>query len=182
MNRFYKKTTLYLLLFSTLVMAIVMYVSGAPLKTIETASGILNLEFANTQQKVNNIISVWKNASTTNVDVIAAAKKNTYFDFLFLLYYAFFLYSCCKQLALSLAAKKKFALWLNDAAGLALLAGILDFAENIGMLISLAERGSDNIAFATAAISISKWLLVVTVLLSIITALAAKIFMQRRTG
>jgi hypothetical protein len=182
MNRFHKKSTLYLLLLATVIMAIVMSISGAPLKTRETPSGIINLEFANTQQKVISILSAWENASTADVDVIAAAKKNTYFDFLFLLYYAFFLYSCCKQLALSLASKKNFSKWLNYFANLALLAGVLDFLENIGMLISLAEIGSDTIAFTTAAISISKWMLVVTVLVAIITGLATRILIQKKNG
>jgi hypothetical protein len=160
-------------------MIVIMSITGKPLKTEATPSGILNLELANSHTKVQRILLAWNNASTPGYDIIAAAKSNTYFDFLFLLSYAFFLFSCCKQLSQVLQQKKIMAALLQYVAWAALLLGFLDILENIGMLQSLAGNGSQNVALFTSTISIIKWLLVLTVLALMLVGLVAK-WMQSR--
>jgi hypothetical protein len=80
-----------------LVMIIVMAKTGAVLKTPEASMGILNLEFAYNTSKITPILFSWE--SINSVDIITAAKNNTYWDFVFLLFYALFLLYSCKKIA-----------------------------------------------------------------------------------
>jgi hypothetical protein len=161
-------------------MMVIMAKTGGPLKTAATTSGILNLEFANTKQKVEDVLTAWKLASHTRLDVIASAKLNTGFDFIFLIFYSFFLYCCCKQLSLLLPPKNVMAAWLSKAAPAALLAGILDLIENFGMLRSLSGNVSETVAQATSLAAIIKWLLVVFIVMSIIAGLMVKIMANKK--
>ncbi len=182
MQLFHKKSTFYFLLAGTFVMIVIMFITGKPLNTATTPHGILNLEFADSKQKVDSILSAWENASTAEKDIIKAAKINTWLDFLFLLFYGLFLYSCCIRLSQALHQHKIISRLLHYFAFAALVVGLLDVLENIGMLTSLAGKGSDSIAKITSTISVVKWLLVFSVILSIIAGLAAKYFFKRKTS
>jgi len=174
MNLFHKRSTLYFLLSGTITMIFIMIITGRPLTTANTPSGIINLELACTHTKVQVVLSSWNN------DIIAAAKINTYFDFLFLVFYALFLYSCCIQLAKVLPQEKSISKWLNKFAIASVIAGFLDILENTGMLISLAGNGSERIALFTATFSLIKWLLVIFVLLLIIVGFMVKLNSSRK--
>lgn len=176
MNLFHKRSTLYFLLSGTVTMIFIMIITGRPLTTEATPSGIINLELAYTHTKVQAVLSAWNN------DIIAAAKTNTYFDFLFLVFYAFFLYSCCIQLAKILPPEKSISKWLNNFAIASLIAGLLDIFENIGMLMSLAGNGSERVSLFTATLSLIKWLLVIFVLLLIIAGFVVKLKTSRKQG
>ena len=69
--------------------------TGAVLKTPEASMGILNLEFAYNTSKITPILFSWE--SINSVDIITAAKNNTYWDFVFLFFYALFLLYSCKK-------------------------------------------------------------------------------------
>ncbi len=141
----------------TLVMLLVMAKTGAPLKTVATPHGIIDLEFACNQQKLAVVMNAWKeNGSTNN---ILTAKINTQLDFIFLLYYALFFNLACKKIAALFSGN--FANWgLIIAAG-AIGAGLFDILENIGMLLSLLGNINSSIPMATFIFSITKWLLVI---------------------
>jgi hypothetical protein len=180
MQLFLKRSTFYFLLCGTLIMMGIMAKTGSPLTTAATPSGILNLEFANTKAKVDSTLTAWTKASSKEKDINAAAKINTGFDFVFLLFYSFFLYSCCRQLAVMLPAQNSLAKWLSYFSAAALAAGFLDVFENFGMLRSLSGHSSNSIAFATSVISLIKWLLVILVLLSLIAGMIVKILMNKK--
>jgi hypothetical protein len=147
-----KKLLLPFLFFGTMIMIFVMGKTSATLKTIATPKGILNLEFAYNKTKVANIISAW--SPNAIVDNISKAKINTYLDFIFLTFYASFLFFACKNIAES--NKSKIGLWIAKGA---LLAGLLDILENIGMLISLSGYTYDIVAVVTTFCASVKWLL-----------------------
>lgn len=164
MKLFHKKSTFYLLFTGTVIMMFVMIYSGHLLNTTHTPKGIICLELANTYQKVQHILSAWKTSSTIDNDLISIAKNNTRLDFVFLFLYAFFLFTCCIQLAHSLTQRKIFSTTFYAMAVCALAAGVLDIFENIGMLRSLNGNGSERVAAATAFISYMKWSLVILVI------------------
>ncbi|MBK8610099.1 MAG: hypothetical protein IPL84_09150 [Chitinophagaceae bacterium] len=162
-----KKLLLPFFLIGTLAMMFVMAKNGAILKTPEAPNGILNLEFAYNTAKAAPIINSW--ASINHADVITAAKINTYWDFLFLFFYAGFLFLACKKIA------QKINGGLSKAGHLiakgALLAGFLDVLENAGMLLTLNQQGSSTIAFFTTFVSVIKWGLALMAVLYVLTGL-----------
>ena len=76
------------LLAGTIIMMVVMFVSGRPLTTAGTPQGILCLEFATSADEVEEVLNSWKMANSKKTDVIQAARNNTYLDFIFLLFYS----------------------------------------------------------------------------------------------
>jgi hypothetical protein len=66
---------------------------------------------------------------------------------------------------------KNAAKYFRLLAVLSLTAGLLDVMENAGMLTSLNEAGSDEVAMLTAIAAIIKWSLVILIILSLATGL-----------
>ena len=158
----------YLFFFiGTLVMMVVMAKTGTILKTDAAPMGILNLEFAYNTTKTTTIINSW--ASINHADVITAAKNNTYWDFLFLFFYAGFLFLACKKIAANINGPVAKA--GNFIAKGAILAGLLDIIENLGMLITLHGHTSSTIAFYTTFFSVIKWGLALMAVSYVLTAL-----------
>jgi hypothetical protein len=153
-----KKLLLPFLFVGTICMIFVMGKTGATLKTIATPKAILDLEFAYNKTKVTNIINAW--SPNAVVDNISKAKINTYLDFIFLAFYASFLFFGCKKIA----ELNKSNTGLLIAKG-ALLAGLLDILENISMLISLSNNASNTIAILTTLFAIIKFILVIAAVL-----------------
>lgn len=151
-------------LIGTITMMVVMAKTGATLKTDAAPMGILDLEFAYSPNKTTPIINSW-----IQTDNISAAKTNTYWDFLFLFFYAGFLFLACKKIAA--AIKGSVAKAGNHIAKAAILAGFLDVLENAGMLLTLNNQGSSAIAFATTFFSVIKWGLAVIAVLYVLTGL-----------
>ncbi len=130
----------------------VMTMTGAPLKTAATPKGILDLEFANTVTKTTIVTTAWAQGP---VDNTRAAKINTYLDFIFLVFYASFLFFTCKKIARN--SKGAFIKAGMLIAKGALFAGFLDILENIGMLLTLSGHSSGTIALFTTTCSVVKW-------------------------
>jgi hypothetical protein len=147
-----KKLLLPFLFFGTMIMIFVMGKTSATLKTIATPKGILDLEFAYNKTKAANIISAW--SPNAIVDNISKAKINTYLDFIFLTFYASFLFFSCKKIAKS--NNNKIGLLIAKGA---LLAGLLDMLENIGMLTSLSGNVCNVVAVVTTFCASVKWAL-----------------------
>lgn len=170
MNLFYKRSTLYILLISTVIVAVLMFLQGSPMKAGE-AGGILSLEFAPTKMDVEAVLEIWEEESTPGTNIINTAINNTRLDFIFLLCYSFFLFTCVKQLSVYFSAKNIF----RFMAAAALLAGLLDIVENIGMLQSLDGNISDKTAFITAVAAYFKWILVIVVIVFLIISFVVKL-------
>ena len=157
-----KKYTIPFFLAGSLVMIYVMATTGATLKTASTPLGILNLEFAYNFQKVTAVINAWIPSGN-----IAAAKFNTWLDFIFLFFYSLFLFFACERIAQTY--KGILFHTGNIIAKGALLAGFLDVLENTGMLISLNDHTSNSIAFCTTFFSVIKWGLALMAVLYVLT-------------
>jgi hypothetical protein len=155
---------LLILAAGTIIMIVVMSKTGATLTTPATPYGILNLEFASNIQLVNDILLAWqKTASTNNVK---AAIINTLLDFIFLIFYSLFLNSLCNNIAAKLNATLSVAGKIFAKA--ALLAGVLDVIENMGMLLSLNSYLNNAIAITTFTAAAFKWFFVLVILLYVI--------------
>jgi len=162
-----KKLLLPLFFIGTIAMIVVMAKTGAALKTAATPHGILDLEFAYDTAKTSVVMNAW--APANGLDNIASAKTNTYFDFLFLFFYSIFLFLACRKIAQNI--KGPVAKAGNAIATGALLAGLLDILENLGMLISLGGHVSGTIAFLTTFFSVIKWGLAIIAVLYVLTGL-----------
>lgn len=81
-------------------MIVVMAKKGAALKTPQTPSGIINLEFAYDAAKTAAVNRAWEEANNN----IHTAKWNTYFDFTFLGFYSLFLCLYAESFLLDLKA------------------------------------------------------------------------------
>jgi len=148
-------------------MMLVMAKTGSTLKTPATPMGILDLEFAYNLSKAQTVLNTW--APTSQLDNIAVAKNNTWWDFVFLFFYAGFLFLACKKIAGNYDGPVAAA--GNIIAKAAILAGILDVFENIGMLITLQGNTSTAIAFGTTFVSVIKWGLPLIAVLYLLTGL-----------
>ncbi|MEO6253375.1 MAG: hypothetical protein ABIO79_08730 [Ferruginibacter sp.] len=162
-----KKFLIPFFVIGSMAMIVVMTKTGAILKTSAAPMGILDLEFAYNTTKTTPILNSW--APAGNTDNISAAKINTYWDFLFLFFYAGFLFLACTKIAS--AIKGPVAKAGNLIAKAALLAGFFDILENIGMLFTLNGQGSSTIAFCTTFISVIKWGLAIIAVLYVLTGL-----------
>jgi len=159
-----KKYTIPFFLLGSVVMIYVMAKTGAPLKTPATLHGILDLEFAYNAEKTTVVINAW-----ASLDNIVAAKLNTWLDFLFLFFYAGFLFIACKKIAANSTGPVASA--GNIIAKAALGAGFLDILENAGMLITLNGYPSSAVSFCTTFISIIKWGLAIIAVIYVLTGL-----------
>lgn len=160
-----KKVLLPIFFIGTIIMIYFMSRTGAPLKTPVTPNGILNLEFASDSTKVNTILTAWR--LNPGVDIIEAARKNTYLDFIFIFFYALFLYLASIKLNKLFGGKFGKA---GKRIGLgALLAGGLDVLENAGMLVSLSGHTSNPVALFTVICAAIKWALAGIAVLYVMT-------------
>jgi hypothetical protein len=156
-------------------MIVVMTKTGATLKIPATPHGIIDLEFAYNNAKTSEVLNAW--APANGIDNISAAKTNTYWDFLFLFFYAGFLFLACKKIASKISGPVSKA--GNIIAKAALAAGFLDILENAGMLLTLNEQGSPAIALLTTVVSVIKWGLALIAVLYVLTGAIALLFRRR---
>lgn len=156
-----RKILIPLFLFGTGFMMYLMAQTSALLKTPVTPIGIINLELASDTEKTNAVINAW--ATFNSSDKITVAKINTYWDLLFLFFYAGLLYLLCSLVAANSTGKAaKIGHLIANAA---ILAGIADILENTGMLFSLNGFILPIVSFFTAFFSVIKWILVAIAIL-----------------
>jgi len=158
-------------------MMYVMMMTGKTLKTEITPLGILDLEFTHYGVRAEKILIAWSAQGDTG-SIINDAKRNTYLDFIFLLFYSSFLFCSCKLMVKKgVATYKKIA---NLFAYASLAAGFLDILENIGMLKILNGSVSGSITFFTTACAILKWTLVILVILFLLIGLIVKLLPRKK--
>lgn len=147
----------------TIAMILVMGNTGKPLKTATTPSGILHLEFAYDTVQVNKTLAAWNVNELP--DKMAAAKTNTYWDFLFIFFYAGLMYLSAKKLSGIYREGTGFEKAGKRIALLALVAGLLDIIENGCMLQSLNGNIQNWLAkTATVCASVKFTFLLIAVL------------------
>ena len=159
-----KKFILPFLIIGTIAMMIVMLKTGASLKTKDTPLGILNLELPFNKLKADSVITEWKTTfdknGTANIQV---AKTNTWWDFLFMIFYSLFLFVAVTKLADNFTGG--FGKAGKNLGKAAFIIAALDVAENIGMFQMLDGNITNGMALFTSVCSALKWLLVIIIIL-----------------
>lgn len=150
-----------------------MSATGSGLKTPSTPQGILHLEFANTPSKAAIVLKAWED------NLIMTAKINTYWDFVFLLFYSFLFYNLCKWINHLLPNSKYGSLGILFAK-LSILTGILDVMENIFMLSVLSKTYNSIQLIIMSCASYIKWALVVAIIIYCIIGLALFAFKKTK--
>ncbi len=146
---------------SFLLIFIAMRFQGAPLKTAITPGGILNLEFANSPAKLMEILNAWD---------LSITKQNIWIDFLLIPSYV---------LLFSMIAAICSNKWQNMLlirmgtlfAKAAFVAGILDIAENLLMLQSIAGNYTPSSLWLTYYCASVKFLILLIIGLYIIISI-----------
>ena len=160
-------------------MMMVMAITGNPMKHPATPMGIVNLELASNAADVQNILNAWDNDISQHRDVLAHARTNTWLDFIFIFFYSSLLYFLCKKLKRIYQAKSFLYNTGTFIGYAAIVAGVFDIVENIGMLLSLHGHITNFIALVTAIFSFAKWLLVLTAVLFIALSVFYKNYRQK---
>jgi hypothetical protein len=141
-----------------LFMLFMMMKTGSILKTPETPTGILNIEFAHDTADLKRILKAWTFVKNEGITAIDAAKINTYWDFGFIFFYAgFFFYG---NTLLSEKFRGRFIKVCEWASLAAIFAGLFDCAENALIFTSLAGKYSPLIVSFTKIFAIVKFLLI----------------------
>ena len=146
---------------SSFIMIVIMRWQGAELKTSISTSAIVNLEFAKTPERLNELLMNWD---------ISIVKMNIWLDFLFIVSYVLFL-----SISSTLSAQKWPEAFMRQIgftfARVAFAAGIMDIAENLLMLQSIGgnfTHVSLQLTYYCAAI---KFTLAATILLYLLLSL-----------
>jgi len=147
---------------SALIMFIIMRWYGAGLQNPVSIRGIVDLEFADTPQRLYELLSRWD---------LSMVKMNIWLDFLFIVAYTVFF---------SIAAETGAEKWPEKTvprqagfffARVAYVAGVLDIAENLLMLQSIGGNFTGvslQLTFYCAAI---KFILIAVIILYLLASL-----------
>lgn len=146
-------------------MIIVLRWQGRSLKTPASPGSIIDLEFADTPLRLQELLAVWN---------ISAVKGNIWLDFLFIVCYVLFL-----SIASEICAMK----WREEImrqigftlARIAYMAGMLDIAENLLMLQSIAGNFTPTSLQLTYYCAAVKFILVAVILLYLLVSLPVAI-------
>ena len=144
---------------------------GASLFTAESKGGIVDLEMADTPEKLQHLMGIWNKQVAVN---------NIYIDFLFIPCYALFLAVCCKYMADKIV-RPSYQKWMNRLVKLIVVAALLDVVENILMLMSIEGNYTSETLLLTRLIASSKFLFVGLAILYILFGLFISLFSKKST-
>jgi hypothetical protein len=119
---------------------------GSSLVTPQSPKGIIDLEFAKTSAKLQQLQFFWNHGTVL---------QNIYLDFLFIAAYTWFLFGACKTMNNSKS---------NLFSGLAISAAAFDVLENFLMILVWNERFSPSILQIVFYVAAIKFLLIVIVI------------------
>ena len=150
---------------ASVLMIIVLRWQGSSLKTLASPRSIVDLEFADTPLRLQELLAGW------NISVV---KGNIWLDFLFIV---------CYVLLLSIASEIGAMKWRFEImrqigftlARIAYMAGILDIAENLLMLQSVAGNFTPTSLQLTYYCAAVKFILVGMILLYLLVSLPVAI-------
>lgn len=131
-----------------------------------TPSGILALEFANTPEQLNYVLSFW-NKETVRI--------NIWIDFLFIIAYTWFFVLAIAQTA-SIWEQRVMVQFGATGIRLAFLAAMLDITENILMLQSINGHYTTSSLQLTWYCAAIKFAIVIVLLLYILLTIAFSLF------
>jgi hypothetical protein len=168
-----KNIIITILSIGLIVMLFLMMKTGSVLKTPETPTGILNIEFAKDTIEMKRILGAWSRLNIGRKSNIEAAKNNTYWDFAFIFFYAgFFFYG---NTLLSEKFRGNFIKICEWASVTAIFAGLLDCGENALILTSLSGKYSPIIVSLTKILAICKFVLITFSIVTFIIMLSLRL-------
>lgn len=140
-------------------------IQGSELKTPVSKRAIVDLEFANTPQRVQELFSVWD---------LQTVRINVWIDFLFIIAYVSFLSLASRSIALK---------WKNNSvkqigyifSRLAFVAGLFDVCENILMLQTTSGTYTPSSLQLTFYCATIKFILAGLILLYLLTSLSVTV-------
>jgi hypothetical protein len=140
------KRNLVISLLILVAMIIVTRWQGSDLVSPQSPKGIIDLEFAKTDQKLLQLQFFWNHETVL---------QNIYLDFLFILAYTWFLVTACRAMNNSKS---------NLFSGLAISAAAFDVLENFLMILVWNERFSPSVLQVVFYVAAIKFLLVIVVI------------------
>jgi putative Mn2+ efflux pump MntP len=140
------KKDIWIALLGTVIMIIVMRVQGSSLTTDLSPRGILDLEFADTTDRLVELVA--------GLD-LSVIRINIWLDFVFIFFYTWFLSLAGRRIALRWGPRNEFRRTGFFLAKAAFVAGVFDVMENILMLKSIA---GDYSAFSLQATFYCAWI------------------------
>ena len=157
----------------TIVAMLSLRFQGTMLITPSAPNGILSLEFSHDAAHTARIASEWV-GFTQN-----AFYTNMFLDFIFIIFYGFFLYVTCRYIALLFPSWKHLATFLANGS---IAAMAFDVLENILMINSIVGHADQTTSFLTTLFAILKFSFVLASLLFIIFAAIAYFLKKRDTS
>lgn len=139
-----------------LVMLVIMRFQGAALDTPVSPRAIIDLEFADTAQRVSQLLSHWD---------ISVVKINIWLDFFFILSYVWFLLVIAETLALKWPEQhpmRHVGLFLSRAT---VAAGVFDVVENLLMLQTISGSYTTHSLQLTFYCALIKFIIIAVVFL-----------------
>lgn len=146
---------------ASVLMIVVLRLQGNSLKTLSAPLAIVDLEFANTQQRLQEVLQLWD---------LSVVKMNIWLDFLFIVSYVLFLSIAAEWCAMKWNAGIMRQIGLT-LVRVAYIAGLLDIAENLLMLQTLAGNSTTTSLELTYYCAASKFTLVAIILLYLLVSL-----------
>ena len=143
-------------------MCIVLRWQGSTLQTTTSPLAIIDLEFANTVERLHELLIRWD---------ITVVRINIWLDFIFIIAYTIFLSLCAEMYALKWQANSFFYRAGNLFARLAYAAGIFDIAENLLMLQSITGNYTESSLQLTFYCAAIKFTLVFLIFIYLIISL-----------
>lgn len=143
---------------------------GKTLVTEKSPLGIISFELLNKQTVANELIQdIGKTPLRINIAI----------DFVFIIAYGFLFFLSCKALMnhFRSAGMKKMGFIFME---LGVLVGVLDLCENITMLITIADYGSQISVDITRWLAIAKFMIAALVVLYLITSFVVTRFTKEK--
>jgi hypothetical protein len=140
------KKDIWIALLGTVVIFIVMRVQGNSLTTDLSARGIIDLEFADTTDRLAELVA--------GLD-LSVVRVNIWLDFVLIFFYTWFLSQASRRIALRWGPRNEFRRTGFFLAKAAFVAAVFDVAENILILKSI---GGDYTAFSLQATFYCAWI------------------------
>jgi hypothetical protein len=141
-----------------IVMIIVMRIVGHSLVTPVSTRGIIDLEFARTEGRFNQLRLFWDPAKVNT---------NIYLDFVFIGAYGWFFVTAC----LFIRRRTNWIKWSNTFSALALSAAFFDVCENFLMLLVMNGKFNTSALQIVFYCALIKFLLIGCVILFVLGAL-----------
>lgn len=150
---------------ASVLMMIVLQWQGSSLNTTVSPKAIVDLELAGSPSRLAELLAVWD---------ISVVKMNIWLDFLFIVSYVLFLSIASEGCALRWPAGIMRQMGLT-LARVAYMAGILDIAENLLMLQTVAGNFTTTSLQLTYYCAVLKFTLAAVVLVYLLVSLPAVI-------